>query len=717
MSIDSKPPYLSVVVTTRNDDHGGDPLKRLQALVDSFDAQCHRYQLEAELIVVEWNPPAERPSVASLLRLPPLGYCTYRFIEVPPEVHQTLKHADVLPLFQMIAKNVGIRRARGRFVLATNIDIILSAGLVQFLASRSLEERVLYRVDRHDIEADIPRDASLDVVLDYCASHQLRMHTRWGSYPVDSRGHKTIATGDVVDGRTVALGTGWHVRESAAPGTVFRWASDRVEFLLDQSGEPAGVPTELEVEVDVNPYQTGSSVHISAIEADRTLMTARVDGRVCLKIPLPPAVPGVVRRIELVVPEAANDDRHNLPAFELRSPMRYRIHSAQLKTPAAVKPLPFAYPHRWTNANDRSDLTVTPTGDGLLIVTDPRRFSYCVQFGPLKAAHQGTYQFQLNCTVLEGGVNLGLLSGDHQSWLPASVKQQQDWQQPSTRRFEITVDCAQGTSFWLVMTNDHPHGDGVSRVIVHDLTGSEDPGSVAAERGRLAAASALPGSGAPASGNPQVTRRSLRQRLRGRLSRTVDMLARATIARLPSGLRYRIVRVTAEFRAVEGALEQSDKQLRELAPLRHLMGFNAFLRDHRPDNLHVNGCGDFQLMARERWEDLRGYPEFETFSMNIDGLFSYVAGAAGVREQVLDMDIYHIEHEVGSGWSPEGEALLRRRIAERGITWLDASTIYVWAAYMKWLGQPMIFNRSNWGLADSTLPEIVHSAARRAASR
>ena len=60
--------------------------------------------------------------------------------------------------------------------------------------------------------------------------------------------------------------------------------------------------------------------------------------------------------------------------------------------------------------------------------------------------------------------------------------------------------------------------------------------------------------------------------------------------------------------------------------------------------------------------------EFETFSMNIDGLFSYVAHAAGIKEQILDLPIYHLEHEVGSGWSPEGEALLRKRIAERGIT-------------------------------------------------
>jgi hypothetical protein len=67
----SREPFLSVVVTTRNDDHGGDPLKRLQAFVNCFEQQCRRTGLDAEVIVVEWNPPADRPRVASLLRTPP----------------------------------------------------------------------------------------------------------------------------------------------------------------------------------------------------------------------------------------------------------------------------------------------------------------------------------------------------------------------------------------------------------------------------------------------------------------------------------------------------------------------------------------------------------------------------------------------------------------------------------------------------------------------
>src|SRR5215470_10998612 len=101
-------PYLSVVVTTRNDDHGGNPLWRLQALIDTFDAQCRRTGLAAEVIVVEWNPPPDRKRLADSVTLPHAPTCQYRFIEVPSELHRTLSHSDALPLYQMIAKNVGI---------------------------------------------------------------------------------------------------------------------------------------------------------------------------------------------------------------------------------------------------------------------------------------------------------------------------------------------------------------------------------------------------------------------------------------------------------------------------------------------------------------------------------------------------------------------------------------------------------------------------------
>src|SRR5262249_33949972 len=126
-----------------------------------------------------------------------------------------------------------------------------------------------------------------------------------------------------------------------------------------------------------------------------------------------------------------------------------------------------------------------------------------------------------------------------------------------------------------------------------------------------------------------------------------------------------------------------------------------------------NGCGDFQLMARSHWDDLRGYPEFEAFSMSIDGLFSYEAAAAGIVEEVIEAPIYHVEHKVGSGWSPEGGSQLRKRIAERGITWLRAPPVHFWASYMPWLGRPMILNGPDWGLAAYEMPERVVAPASR----
>jgi hypothetical protein len=75
-----------------------------------------------------------------------------------------------------------------------------------------------------------------------------------------------------------------------------------------------------------------------------------------------------------------------------------------------------------------------------------------------------------------------------------------------------------------------------------------------------------------------------------------------------------------------------------------------------PDFLHTNACGDFTLMARDRWFNLRGYPEFNLFSMNLDSVLCFSAHYAGVREEVLaePMRIHRIEHGRGSGWTPEG---------------------------------------------------------------
>ena len=114
-------------------------------------------------------------------------------------------------------------------------------------------------------------------------------------------------------------------------------------------------------------------------------------------------------------------------------------------------------------------------------------------------------------------------------------------------------------------------------------------------------------------------------------------------------------------------------------------------------------------MAREHWFDLRGYPEWDLFSMNIDSVFCFAAHHGGAREEMLEepMRIYHIEHGSGSGWTPEGQAQLFERIAAKGLSFIDNEEVLIWAAQMNKLDSPMIFNHEDWGMDGIELKETV----------
>jgi len=335
-------PRLSIVAASRNDDHGGNLRGRMQHFVEALHAQCERWHLSAELILVEWNPPADRAPLREVLRWPvPSAWFLPRIITVPGAIHQRYQLAQRLPLYQMIAKNAGIRRARGKFVLATNIDILLNDELVKFLAAEKLRANTMYRADRWDVPAEIPQGPVAER-LEWCAGHVLRVHRR--NYTLDCR-------------------TGKHHR------IYWRWT------------------------------------------------------------------PGVL--------------------------------------------------------------------------------------------------------LLESLQKLGMI--------------------------------------------------------------------------------------------PVVTR----------------------------------------------------------------------------DRLHVNGCGDFTLLARAAWERLRGYPELDTFSMHLDALFCHAAYRAGLRECVLPgaMRAYHIEHAIGSGWTPQGHEALQQRLATAGIHQVSLPQYYAWAVQMRRDRKPLEFNSPRWGLGEDDLPE------------
>jgi hypothetical protein len=126
-----------------------------------------------------------------------------------------------------------------------------------------------------------------------------------------------------------------------------------------------------------------------------------------------------------------------------------------------------------------------------------------------------------------------------------------------------------------------------------------------------------------------------------------------------------------------------------------------------PNGIHIGACGDFTLMAREHWLDLRGYAEFPAYSLNIDTLLCWAAVYAGIEEVVLDPPLatYHIDHSLGSGATPEGEKLLLERLSRAGVPVVTAADVYEHVRRIAPDPTARPFNAEDWGMRDEALPE------------
>lgn len=138
--------YLSIVAVGSNAGYGGNFLERMQAWADNLYRLIDRCELDADITIVEWAPPTDRPQIHEVIKF--AG--PVKIITVPREIHDRLPNPHGERFFEYIAKNVGIRRASGRFILSTNPDNIYSETLIDRL--RDLRSNCFYRVDRRDIK-------------------------------------------------------------------------------------------------------------------------------------------------------------------------------------------------------------------------------------------------------------------------------------------------------------------------------------------------------------------------------------------------------------------------------------------------------------------------------------------------------------------------------------------------------------------------------------
>ena len=544
-------PYLSLVVTARNDDHGGNLLGRMQIFVDGWLAQARRYNIPSELIVVEWNPPADRPPLAEALKwFNDRGPCDVRFITVPPKTHGRYQHGTNLPLYQMIGKNVGIRRARGRFVLATNIDILFSDELAVFLGSRQLRTDRMYRIDRHDAMSDVPAEAPIEEQLAYCRSHLIRVNRREGTFEVAPDGRPVLSSSDVASaGSGILFGPGWFSPERFGPVGAFRWAQEQAEILLDPSRNTI---SRLAIDLEPGPATGGRPLNLEVLTDDgQTVGRVTADTRSTLHLTLPSPLPA-----------------------------RLIFRTSGKLTSAGINPRTLCFRVFQVDSDSGNEFApVSPGASGAKLEVVPTSRSMLLSWRNL--------QHVIGKLALEGPL------------VPLTV----------------------------------PVSPRLQRVLKNYV-----------ERGGF-----------------------------------TGMLR---------GVKPR--RTTAE-----PAVSVETAETAETARC--------------PNFLHTNGCGDFTLIAREHWFDLRGYPELDIFSMNIDSVFCFAAHYGGVPEEVLPepMRIYHIEHGSGSGWTPEGQQKLWERLAAKRIPVLDNDDVLQWGAQMRRLNSPMIFNHENWGLSELELQETV----------
>jgi hypothetical protein len=121
---------------------------------------------------VEWNPPQDAAYLKDAIRWPQNHETMeIRIIEVPKRIHRKLPGFNKRQMFEYIAKNVGVRRAKGRFVLVTNPDDLFSEELIAYLASNRLSEECFYRVDRYDFHAFAPEGVDTPAILDFAKRH------------------------------------------------------------------------------------------------------------------------------------------------------------------------------------------------------------------------------------------------------------------------------------------------------------------------------------------------------------------------------------------------------------------------------------------------------------------------------------------------------------------------------------------------------------------
>jgi hypothetical protein len=156
--------YVSFVTYGRNDGYTPGYIKRVTRATACLAIQLERASVDSEIIITDWNPPADRPLLIESIELPKaLRHVSIRGIVVPAEHHYRYAGSHERGIHAGEAADVGMRRARGRFITTKASDTFFSNETIAMIARHNLDPDAMYRIDRHDIAVDDDSIWELDV--------------------------------------------------------------------------------------------------------------------------------------------------------------------------------------------------------------------------------------------------------------------------------------------------------------------------------------------------------------------------------------------------------------------------------------------------------------------------------------------------------------------------------------------------------------------------
>lgn len=167
---------LTAVCCGRNDNYGGHFLESaaysLNSMLQTFD----------EVVYVDWNTEPGKNVVTDELEL--RNRHRLRTIQVTPaDVEEIMGDKPAQVMCEVMARNVGIRRATGDIVVDTNLDVIAPPREQLELAFKDLKDGMMMTIAKHDVElADLQR-----VFKDNVNDVQSRMPLVFGLWPIEKR--------------------------------------------------------------------------------------------------------------------------------------------------------------------------------------------------------------------------------------------------------------------------------------------------------------------------------------------------------------------------------------------------------------------------------------------------------------------------------------------------------------------------------------------------